>query len=77
MPNVWLMVRLPALRLCAGHDQAHLQSLDAQLDYERDMQHHFCDQPVFAEGVRAFIEKRKPDFRTVETAQIKAEREKR
>jgi hypothetical protein len=26
--------------------------------------------------VSAFIEKRKPDFRTVETAQIKAEREK-
>ena len=34
------------------------------------MQHHFCDQPVFAECAR-FIEKRKPDFRTVETEQIK------
>ena len=50
-------------------------SLDAQLDYERDMQGHFCNQPVFFEGVSAFIEKRKPNFREIETAQIKAARE--
>jgi 2-(1,2-epoxy-1,2-dihydrophenyl)acetyl-CoA isomerase len=60
-----------------AHDQALVNSLDEQLDYERDMQRHYCDQPVFAEGVTAFIEKRKPNFKTVETAQIKAAREKK
>lgn len=59
-----------------AHDKAMTQSLDAQLDYERDMQGHYCDQPVFFEGVRAFMEKRKPDFRSVETDQMKAAREK-
>lgn len=58
-----------------AHDKAMENSLDAQLDYERDMQGHFCNQPVFFEGVSAFIEKRKPNFREIETAQIKAARE--
>ena len=60
-----------------AHDQAAVNSFDEQLDYERDMQRHYCDQPVFAEGVMAFIEKRKPNFKTVETAQLKAAREKK
>ena len=60
-----------------AHDQAVVNSFDEQLDYERDMQRHYCDQPVFVEGVTAFIEKRKPNFRTVETAQLKAAREKK
>lgn len=60
-----------------AHDKAMENSYDAHLDYERDMQGHFCDQPVFFEGARAFMEKRKPDFRTVETEQIRAAREKK
>jgi len=60
-----------------AHDKAMENSLDAQLDYERDMQRHYCNQPVFFEGVSAFIEKRKPNFRDIETAQIKAAREKK
>lgn len=46
-----------------AHDHALVSTLDQQLDYERDQQAYFCDQPEFAEGVKAFIEKRKPDFR--------------
>jgi len=44
--------------------QAHAESadLDAQLDYERDRQHALIDQPEFAEGVRAFLERRAPVF---------------
>ncbi len=60
-----------------AHSKALLQTLDAQLDYERDMQEHYCDQPVFYEGVRAFMEKRKPNFRQVETEQIKTAREQK
>lgn len=60
-----------------AHDQAMINSHDEQLDYERDMQRHYCNQPVFFEGVAAFIEKRKPNFRPVETAQLKAAREEK
>ena len=58
-----------------AHDKAMLQSIEEQLEFEKEEQRHFCNQPVFFEGVQAFIEKRKPNFREVETAQIKAERE--
>ncbi|HXZ45515.1 MAG TPA: 2-(1,2-epoxy-1,2-dihydrophenyl)acetyl-CoA isomerase PaaG [Pseudolabrys sp.] len=37
-------------------------SLDAQLDLERDLQRAASLTPDYAEGVRAFIEKRKPNF---------------
>lgn len=46
-----------------AHDQALVSSLDEQLDYELKQQSYYCDQPEFAEGVRAFSEKRKPNFR--------------
>jgi 2-(1,2-epoxy-1,2-dihydrophenyl)acetyl-CoA isomerase len=37
-------------------------TLDAQLDLERDLQAMARDMPDYAEGVRAFMEKRKPNF---------------
>ncbi|HKS86115.1 MAG TPA: 2-(1,2-epoxy-1,2-dihydrophenyl)acetyl-CoA isomerase PaaG [Pseudolabrys sp.] len=37
-------------------------SLDAQLDLERDLQRKAHVTPDYAEGVRAFMEKRKPKF---------------
>lgn len=39
-----------------------LNSLDAQLDLERDTQRKAGRTPDYAEGVRAFMEKRKPTF---------------
>lgn len=37
-------------------------SLDTQLDLERDLQNLAREMPDHAEGVRAFVEKRKPNF---------------
>jgi 2-(1,2-epoxy-1,2-dihydrophenyl)acetyl-CoA isomerase len=43
-------------------DAAEQNSLDAQLDLERDLQREAGFNPDYAEGVRAFIEKRRPNF---------------
>ena len=43
--------------------KALVNSLDQQLDYERDTQKLLVDRPEFKEAVSAFLEKRKPDFR--------------
>ena len=48
-----------------AHDHALSTSLDKQLDYERDTQKIFLDRKEFREGVKAFIEKRKPDFKSI------------
>ena len=60
-----------------AHDKALLQSIQDQLEFEKEEQRHYTNQPVFFEGVKAFIEKRKPNFREIETAQMKAAREKK
>ncbi len=49
-----------------AHDNALMSTLDEQLDYERDTQRVLCDGEVFKEGVTAFIQKRKPNFRDIE-----------
>lgn len=46
----------------ALHDHADSATLSAQLDYECERQRRLIDRPEFAEGVRAFIERRKPAF---------------
>ena len=48
-----------------AHDHALSTSLDKQLEYERDTQKIFLDRKEFREGVKAFIEKRKPDFKSI------------
>ena len=60
-----------------AHDKAMLQSLHDQLDFEKEEQRHHTNQPVFFEGVKAFIEKRKPNFREVEAKMAKAASDKK
>lgn len=55
-----------------AHDKAMVQSIHEQLDFEKEEQRHFCNQPVFFEGVKAFIEKRKPNFPEIEAEMAKA-----
>jgi 2-(1,2-epoxy-1,2-dihydrophenyl)acetyl-CoA isomerase len=45
-----------------GLDAAATNSLDRQLDMERDLQRELGRSPDFAEGVRAFLEKRPASF---------------
>lgn len=42
--------------------QSEMNSFDQQLLEERERQMRLADLPTFAEGVRAFIEKREPRF---------------
>jgi 2-(1,2-epoxy-1,2-dihydrophenyl)acetyl-CoA isomerase len=42
--------------------RSEVNSFDQQLDQERERQMRLADLPTFAEGVRAFIEKREPKF---------------
>ena len=42
---------------------AGTNSLDQQLDLERDLQREAGRSADYAEGVAAFLEKRKPDFK--------------
>ncbi len=59
-----------------AHDKAMLQSLHDQLDFEKEEQRHYTNQPVFFEGVKAFIEKRKPNFREIEAEMAKSANDK-
>jgi 2-(1,2-epoxy-1,2-dihydrophenyl)acetyl-CoA isomerase len=43
-------------------DESAVHTLVEQLDYERLRQGELVDRPQFAEGLRAFEERRKPDF---------------
>lgn len=52
-----------AARECRqAFDSAARTQLSEQLAYETERQRELLDQPAFAEGVSAFIEKRKPAF---------------
>lgn len=46
----------------ALHDHAETATLPAQLDHERARQRELIDRPEFAEGVLAFLERRRPAF---------------
>jgi 2-(1,2-epoxy-1,2-dihydrophenyl)acetyl-CoA isomerase len=52
-----------ALEARRAVDAALMQGLPAQLKYETDRQRELLDLPSFSEGVRAFMEKREPQFR--------------
>ncbi|HEX5508846.1 MAG TPA: 2-(1,2-epoxy-1,2-dihydrophenyl)acetyl-CoA isomerase PaaG [Pseudolabrys sp.] len=56
VPANGLMLVKRALDASAGN------SLDAQLDLERDLQREASAHPDYQEGIRAFLEKRKPNF---------------
>ncbi|WP_349369392.1 2-(1,2-epoxy-1,2-dihydrophenyl)acetyl-CoA isomerase PaaG [Salinarimonas sp.] len=56
-PTVGLGLTKRAIQAAAG------QELDAHLDLERDLQREAGRTPDYAEGVTAFLEKRRPTFR--------------
>ena len=49
-----------------AHDRALFSSLSEQLDYEKETQRVRTDSKEFKEGVSAFVEKRKPNFRDLD-----------
>jgi 2-(1,2-epoxy-1,2-dihydrophenyl)acetyl-CoA isomerase len=55
-PTHALVLTRKAMRASAAN------SFDTQLDLERDAQREAASTPDFAEGVRAFLEKRPPVF---------------
>jgi 2-(1,2-epoxy-1,2-dihydrophenyl)acetyl-CoA isomerase len=48
-----------------SHDNALISTLEDQLEYETKTQRVLCDAPPFKEGIMAFLEKRKPNFRNL------------
>lgn len=59
------LARLPAhaaIETRRAYEAAAGNDLAAQLQYEADRQRELIDRPEFQEGVRAFLEKREPDF---------------
>jgi 2-(1,2-epoxy-1,2-dihydrophenyl)acetyl-CoA isomerase len=59
------LAKLPAhaaLETRRAYEAAGRNDLPAQLQYEADRQAELIDRPEFEEGVRAFLEKREPDF---------------
>ena len=59
------LAKLPAhaaLETRRAYDAAAVNSLEAQLAYEAERQRELLDKPTFAEGVRAFLDKREPRF---------------
>ncbi len=59
------LAKLPghaAMETRAAYEAAGRNDLPAQLQYEADRQRDLLDRPEFEEGVRAFLEKREPDF---------------
>lgn len=60
------LAKLPAhgvLETRRAYEEASRNGLGAQLQYEAERQCELLDRPEFEEGVRAFLEKREPDFR--------------
>ncbi len=51
-----------ALETRRAYDTAALNTLEQQLAYETERQGELVERPEFAEGVRAFLEKREPVF---------------